>query len=256
MDRDVQRYLTALVDAARDVLAQNLLAAYAGGSIGLDDYQPDRSDVDVTLICEDRLSLEAKDEVVSRLRHESIPCPTRGLELVMYRRTVAQSGTPEPGFEVELNTGPHMPFRATYDGDDRPAEDGRFWYGLDRSILHQSGHRLVGPPAAEMFADLSAADLRALLIDALTWWLALPEPAGGEAASGTENAVLGACRSRVKFRHGVWLAKVAAAQRLLADSPSPLLERSIHARLGGAPPTGPEARAFQQEVLNEIIANP
>ena len=58
MDRDVQRYLTGLVDAARAVLGQNLVAAYAGGSIGLDDYQPDRSDVDVTLICEDSLTLE------------------------------------------------------------------------------------------------------------------------------------------------------------------------------------------------------
>ncbi len=256
MDGDVQRYLTALVEAASDVLGQNLVAAYAGGSIGLDDYQPDRSDVDVTLICEDPLSLEAKHVVVSRLRHEVLPCPARGLELVMYRRTLARSGTPEPGFEVELNTGPRMRFRATYDGYDRPAEDGRFWYGLDRSILHQSGHPLLGPPAAEMFTDLSAADLRALLIDALTWWLALPEPEGDPPASGTEDAVLGACRSRVKFRHGVWLSKVAAGQRLLADGPSPLLERSIQARRGGAPPTGPEARAFQHEVLNEIIANP
>ena len=167
MDRDVQRYLTALVDAARAVLGQNLVAAYAGGSIGLDDYQPDRSDVDVTLICEDPLTLEAKDEVVSKLRHESLRCPARGLELVMYRRTVAQSGTPEPGFEVELNTGPRMPFRATYGGYDRPAEDGRFWYGLDRSILHQSGHRLLGPPAADMFTDLSPAHVRALLTSAL-----------------------------------------------------------------------------------------
>ena len=32
-------------------------------------------------------------------------------------------------------------------------EDGLFWYGLDRSILHQSGLSLLGPPASEMFAD-------------------------------------------------------------------------------------------------------
>ena len=166
------------------------------------------------------------------------------------------SGTAEPGFELELNTGVGMGFRVTLQPEDRPVEDGLFWYGVDRSILHQSGHRLLGPPAAETFTDLSAADLRALLIDALTWWLALPEPDGDEPASGTEDAVLGACRSRVKFRHGVWLSKVAAGRRLLADCPSPLLERSIRARRGGVPPTGPEARAFQQEVLDEIIANP
>jgi hypothetical protein len=256
MDSGLERYLADLIDAARDVLDDNLVAAYAAGSIALDAYQPDRSDVDVVLICEDSVTLARKHELVSRLRHEVLPCPARGLELVMYRRAVARSGTPEPGFEVELNTGSRMPFRATYDGNDRPAADGRFWYGLDRSILHQSGLRLFGPPAAEVFADLSPADLRALLIDALTWWLTLPTPASDEPASGTEDAVLGACRSLVRFRYGVWLSKVAAGRRLLDDCPSPLIERSIQARHGGVPPTGPEARAFQQRVLNEIRSGP
>jgi hypothetical protein len=255
MDSDVQRYLANLVDAARDVVDDNLIAAYAAGSIAMDAYQPDRSDVDVALICEDPLSLEQKHQLVAKLRHEVLPCPARGLELVAYRRIVAQSGTPEPGFEVELNTGSRMPFRATYGGEDRPAADGRFWYGLDRSILHQSGRPLIGPPAADMFTDLSPADLRALLIDALTWWLVQPMPAGDGPVSGSEDAVLGACRSLVKFRYGMWLSKIAAGRRLLEESPSPLIERSIQARHGGAPPTGSEARAFQREVLNEISAH-
>jgi hypothetical protein len=254
MDSDMQRYLADLVDAARDVLGDNLIGAYVAGSIAMDAYQPDRSDVDVALICEDPLSLEQKRRLVSRLRHEELPCPARGLELVVYRRTVAQSGTPEPGFEVELNTGSRMPFRATYGGEDRPAADGRFWYGLDRSILHQSGHRLIGPPAADMFTDLAPDHLRALLVDALTWWLARPMPAGDGPVSGAEDAVLGACRSLVKFRYGMWLSKVAAGRRLLDEESSPLIERSIKARYGGAPPTGSQARAFQLEVLNEISA--
>ena len=61
--------------------------------------------------------------------------PARGLELVVYTRATAGAGRPEPGFEVELNTGPAMTFRATYDPADRPVADGRFWYALDRSIL-------------------------------------------------------------------------------------------------------------------------
>jgi hypothetical protein len=60
----------------------------------------------------------------------------------------------------------------------------------------------------------------------------------------------------VRFRYGVWLSKVAAGRRLFDDCPSPLIERSIQARHGGVPPTGPEARAFQQSVLNEIKGGP
>ncbi|MGN9765266.1 nucleotidyltransferase domain-containing protein [Micromonospora sp. SD12] len=280
LDPPLRRYLTDLVAAARDVLGDDLVGAYAAGSVGLGAYQPGRSDVDVALVCADALDAGRRRELVARLRHEALPCPARGLELVVYRREVARSGTPEPGFEVELNTGARMPFRATWAAADRPVEDGLFWYGLDRSILHQSGLALLGPPAAEAFADLSPADLRRLLTDALRWWLALPTPPGDGPAPGAEDAVLGACRSLVRVRHGVWLSKVDAGRRLVADArlaaPTAagqpayaagdggavgvigdggavgVIERSIAARAGGPPPSGPEARAFQRRVLDEI----
>ncbi|MER5335552.1 nucleotidyltransferase domain-containing protein [Micromonospora sp. NPDC002717] len=279
LDPALRRYLADLVAAARDVLGDDLVGAYAAGSVGLGAYQPGRSDVDVALVCADALDLARRHELVARLRHEALPCPARGLELVVYRRAVAASGTPEPGFEVELNTGARMAFRATWAATDRPAGDGLFWYGLDRSILHQCGHALLGPPAAETFADLSPADLRRLLTDALRWWLALPTPPGDGPAPGAEDAVLGACRSLVKVRHGVWLSKADAGRRLIADGwpadptagawpndpavgpaaapardggPADLVARSIAAQAGGPPPSGPEARAFQRRVLAEI----
>ncbi|MFG1890576.1 nucleotidyltransferase domain-containing protein [Micromonospora sp. NPDC049051] len=217
LDPAVRRYLGDLVAAARDVLGDDLVGAYAAGSVGLGAYQPGRSDVDVALVCADVLDPARRRELVARLRHEALPCPARGLELVVYRLAVARSGTPEPGFEVELNTGARMPWRVTWSAADRPAGDGLFWYGLDRSILHQCGYTLFGPPAAEVFTDLSPADLRRLLTDALRWWLALPTPPGDGPAPGAEDAVLGACRALVKLRHGVWLSKVDAGRRLVAD---------------------------------------
>ena len=257
MESTIERYLTELVEAARESLGDNLVAAYAAGSVGLGAYEPGRSDVDVALVCEDAVELPLKQALVARLRHETVPCPARGLELVLYRRAVAQAGTLEPGFEVELNTGAGMSFRATYAAEDRPMSDGRFWYALDRSILHQSGYVIFGPSASEMFADLSPTDIRALLVDALRWWLALPTPPGDEPAPGAEDAVLGACRSLVRFRHGVWLSTSAAGRRLRdAGTASELVERCLRARLGGPPPSGREARAFQQQVLDEIRAPP
>lgn len=247
MDAVARRYLTDLVVAARAVLGADLVGAYAAGSIGLGAYEPGRSDIDVALVCADALDDGRKHDLVARLRHEALPCPARGLELVVYRREVAASGTPEPGFEVELNTGAGMPFRATYAPADRPAADGRFWYGLDRSILHQTGLALTGPPAAEAFADLSPADLREQLVAALTWWIAQPGP-------GTGDAVLGACRSLVKVRYGTWLSKADAGRRLLdAGYPSAdVIRRAVEARRGGPAPGGPEARAFQQRIIDEL----
>ncbi len=253
MDAEVERYLADLVEAAQAILGGNLVGAYGAGSIGLGAYVPGRSDVDVALVCEDGVDLPLKQALVARLRHEALPCPARGLELVLYRRSVAQAGTLEPGFEVELNTGAGIAFRATYAGDDRPAADGRFWYGLDRSILHQSGYVIVGPPASGIFADLSPTDIRALIVDALRWWIARPTPLGDDPAPGAEDAVLGACRSLTRVRHGVWLSKDAAGRRLRdAGIAADLIDRCLRARLGGPPPSGVEARAFQQQVLDEI----
>ena len=153
-----------------------------------------------------------------------------------YRREVAASGTPEPGFEVELNSGSRMPFRCTSTrrtGRPRTAASGTGWTAASCT----RAAALLGPPAPEVFADLTPADLRRLLVDALSWWLALPTPPADEPAPGTEDAVLGACRSLVRHRDGVWLAKVAAGQRLIdAGDPAAVIPQALAARHGGTPP--------------------
>jgi hypothetical protein len=142
MSEDVDRYLSAILETARAVLDRNFVGAYGAGSLALDAFQVGRSDVDIAVLCHDPLSDAIKRQLIARLRHSGLPCPGRGLELVVYTAATAQSGIREPGFELELNDGPAMDFRQTLQPADRPAADGTFWYGLDRSILHQSGRVL------------------------------------------------------------------------------------------------------------------
>jgi hypothetical protein len=256
MDPALRRYLTELTERARGLLGADLVGVYAAGSVGLGAYQPGRSDVDVALVSAGPLTGATKRALVAALRHESLPCPARGLELVGYRREVALSGTPDPGFEFELNSGAGMPFRVSWQVADRPAADGLFWYALDRSILHQQGYRLAGPPAAEVFGAVPPAELRTLLVAALTWWSQRPGPVGPEPTPGAEETVLGACRSLVRVRHGVWTTKVEAGRRLIAagDPAAGLIERCVTARHGGPPPGAAEARAFGRRVLAEVAA--
>ena len=245
-DRPVA-YLAELVDRARGVLGANLVGAYAAGSVALDAYQPGRSDIDVALVTAEPVADAAKRALVEVLRNEALPVPARGLELVVYTQAAAASGAREPAFEVELNSGPAMAFRATYDPADRPSADGRFWYALDRSILSGTSGSLLGPPANEMFVGVGPDDLRDLLVEALTWWLRQP----GDPA----DAVLGACRSLVRFRDGEWLPKVEAGQRLLtaASERGAVVRAAIAGRLGtGSPPPSAAATAFQRAVRTEI----
>ncbi|GIJ25515.1 hypothetical protein Vqi01_06770 [Micromonospora qiuiae] len=97
MSEPLRRYLTDLVAAAGEVLGEKLCGAYAAGSVGLAAYQPGRSDVDVALVCAGALDRAVARELVARLRHEALPCPARGLELVVYQREVAASGSPSRG---------------------------------------------------------------------------------------------------------------------------------------------------------------
>ncbi len=254
MEAEVEQYLAALVAEARSVLGDGLVGAYAAGSVALGAFEPGRSDVDVALVSRAPLSPVDKQQLVARLRHEALPCPARGLELVVYRSEVARSGTAEPGFELELNTGAGMDFRVTLRPEDRPEADGLFWYALDRSILHQDGMALLGPPASEMFAGPDPQALHGLLVTSLRWWMSLPTPPGDEPAPGAEDAVLGACRALVRHRWGTWVSKVEAGRRLLlnGEEPADLIQQSIAARSGGPPPDGARARVFQRGVLDEI----
>jgi len=255
VEPEVERYLQDLVEETKAVLGGDLVGVYAAGSIALGAFEPGRSDIDVAIVCRSAPDAASKAELVRRLRHEALSCPARGLELVLYRHEVTRSGTADPGFDLELNTGPDMEFRATSSPEERPAEDGLFWYGLDRSVLHRGGLRLEGPPAAEVFAELTAKDVTELLVASLRWWIA--RPVSSETAPGAEDAVLGACRALVKTRWDRWLPKVAAGQLLLENGyePGDVVRDAIAARTGGPPLNGERARRFQVQVLEEITSS-
>lgn len=198
----VHRYLHALVDRARTALGDNLVGAYVTGSLATGGYTPEVSDIDVMLVVAFPLDDATKTAVVEALRNSALPCPTRGLELVVYRRDAIATGRTDPAFEVELNDGPRMPFRFTFTPSDRPEADGTFWYALDRDIVAQHGFALLGPPPAEVFGALPEADVAAVIAAANRWH--------EEHAPASDNAVRNARRGRIRIDTGRWLPKRSA----------------------------------------------
>ena len=267
-DAAVRAYLGGIAERSAALLGDELVGVYAAGSIALDSYDPGRSDIDVAVVCSDALARPVKKALIGAVRHESLPCPARGLELVVYRAAVAAAGTPEAGFEVELNSGPRMAFRVTFDPADRPVADGAFWYAIDRSILAERGHAVVGPPASAVFRSVALPDLIDLLISSLRWHLgpALEaDPAGLGDDSGpveprawTDDAVLNACRGWQRVRTGHWSSKLDASAELLVTEgdaeAAAVVRQAVAARAGGPPPGEAQARAFQRTVLRALEA--
>jgi hypothetical protein len=266
-DDGVGSYLAALTGRAAEILGPDLVGVYAAGSIALDAYQVGRSDIDVAIVCAKPLIMPTKRAIVAAMRHESLPCPARGLELVVYRAGIAAAGTPEPGFEVELNTGARMDFRVTWSGAERNERDGTFWYAIDRSILAERGRCLVGAPAAQVFRSVPDAGLVELLIASLRWHLAQGDTVpADEPASWTSDAVLNACRAWRRVRKGQWTDKVTAGreveQAATAEWDGPgrgdaavdpgVIGQALAARSGGAAPLVGQARQFQHAVLAQL----
>ncbi|TKV56466.1 nucleotidyltransferase domain-containing protein [Nakamurella flava] len=255
---EVWHYLREMADRTGRILGRDLVGVYAAGSLALHAYQPGRSDIDIAIVCSGPLTRPAKRALVDALRHEALPCPARGLELVVYRAEFAAAGTSEPGFEVELNSGPRMPFRVTWSGADRGTADGTFWYAVDRSILAAAGRAVAGPPAGAVFRSVPDGVLATVLAESLRWHLTLDRPAeppeDEPGPPGTDDAVLNACRARQRIRTGRWSDKVSAGRDVLADAPTPVVEQALAARSGGPMPSRAAARAWQEAVLAELAA--
>jgi hypothetical protein len=195
---DAERaYLEKLTARLRAVLGRELVGVYAGGSFALGGYEPGRSDLDVAAVVRGPLADDVTARIVSDVRHESLPCPARKLELVVYDAAATRSPSVDAAFELNLNTGANEPLRA--DTEPQPGES--HWFAIDRSILAGHGVTLFGPPAAEVFAGPPREALLLPLAGVLRWYRS-NEPQ-------SDDAVLNAGRSLRFAEDGVWMPKPA-----------------------------------------------
>jgi len=231
---ELDDYLAELTRRLGDLLGDELLGVYAGGSYALGAYDPGRSDIDVTVVATGALAPATKQAIVERLRHEALPCPARGLELVVYPLATARSGGGEPGFELNLNTGATMGFRA----DEEPGDIEGFWFAIDRAILREHGIPLAGPPPADLFAPIPRATLLPLLQESIRWHRDSDVPLGSD-------TVLNTTRGLRFATEGTWSSKQEAGA-WAAEEPI------VHAALAGEALDRAAVVPFLDAVLDEV----
>lgn len=195
------------MERVRALLGDELVGVYLAGSGALGGYVHGRSDIDVAVVVRSGLSRGAKDAIVATLRHEALPCPARGLELVVYAHV---SGVPE----LNLNTGERMEFVATFE----PGADSPHWFVLDRAILGQRGRVLTGPPPADAIELPSEEEILEALAIGLQWYRDRPD-------EPRDDAALNAVRSRAYLETGRWASKAEAVDLLLDEVSSSVESR-------------------------------
>ena len=231
-------YFADVVSRLREIAADDLIGVYAGGSYALGAYEEGRSDLDIAAVLALPPSNERKQDVVDALRHESLACPARGLEFVLYAEDAVRQPNVDAGFELNLNTGARMPFRVDFEPDPNESH----WFPIDRSILSQSGIALFGKPAAHVFAPIPRPLLLPLLAESLRRQAA--------AEDRGDDVVLNACRTWMYIEEGVWASKPAAGAWAAAQAP--LAAEALEARHSTAELQAEEIRAFVTRILELV----
>lgn len=213
-------YVRTVAERLRAALGDRLTGAWLVGSAALGDFDPRRSDLDVQAIADGSPPRRELEALAGALRHPALPCPARGLELVLYPRE-GLADPRGPAFALNLNTGPRMAEHVAFDAQDDP----RFWFVVDVSIARSQAVPLLGPSAAAAFPEPDRALVVASLSAALDWY----EEHGGSPA----QTVLGACRTWAWATDGGWRSKGQSAQwaRARLADPGPV-DRALRARDG------------------------
>ncbi|MEV4331839.1 aminoglycoside adenylyltransferase domain-containing protein [Streptomyces sp. NPDC049597] len=242
-------YLDELSLRIEAVCGRDLVTVAAVGSVALGDYRHGRSDVDIMVVVGDETPALSLRKLAAVLRHPDLRCPAAGLELVVYPAEFVAIPSQDAGYLLDLNTGPLLPEKTSFDAADSPA----FWYVIDRSIAHQSGRPLFGRHPRDVIAPGSRQDLLAAVRSSVR-----------DHAAGIghlpDNRVLNGCRSLVYARTGRWTSKRAAAEQVLssADAFAGLLTAALHSfslpRQSAVDLPAADVTAFMGWVLREVEA--
>jgi len=242
LDPAGERYVAEIARRLGAGLGPELVAVYLTGSAACGGWVAGRSDLDVTAICARPLSATAKRRLVEPLLRRALRCPARGLELVVYERAAVEAPGRTVPFQVNLNTGPAIEERITFD----PGEEPSHWFVIDLSIARECARALVGPLPERLLGPVARADVLAALADSLDWH--------DRHEGASANAVLGACRAWRYAVEGSWSPKVQAGRWALgrAGDPAPI-ERALALRAGAEGALGPTTvEALVAEVRRAI----
>lgn len=196
---DVKEYLDELVKRLVDCLKDQLVGVYLFGSAGCDAYEPGLSDLDVQAVVRDSLSADQKEDIISRLKQDALPCPATKLEFVVYAQKAVHPASRHPRFELNLNTGPCQSDHVSLD----PAKEPSHWFLLDIAMGCKLGRCLYGPDKSEIFGVIPPGWILEAISDSLEWHRV------NEASSA--NSVLNACRSWRYIATGVFCSKADGA---------------------------------------------
>lgn len=199
---------TRLANACAEVLPGTLVSAILHGSLTIDDFWPGRSDLDLLLVVQRRLTSSEADALVETARTTDLGA-AGGLDLLVVTRRTAEAPGDHPGRELLVGRRPG----ADEEIEGRDDRDPDLWPEL--SEARANGRSLLGPEPRGVIGAVPADRVRTNAVGWLTTWLERTDD-GKNAA----HMVLTACRMWRFGLSGEHSSKTAAARWALERDPS------------------------------------
>ena len=210
MDTETRAYLKDLASACQDTLGSALTGLYVQGSIAQNNYNREKSDIDIIGVVKAPLNAALKTKLGSRSTHAQLPVPATGMDLVLLTEDTVKDPTPEPEYDFWFATGQTWDTEINNGGTSREML-------IYQETCRVSGLPLYGPSAETVFSPVPRALLLQALIDVLTWHRktigdTFHDPAG-------QYAILNACRAWHYAAKNALISKSAGAEWVLAQEP-------------------------------------
>jgi Nucleotidyltransferase domain len=161
---EVATYAARIGETLAGLLGAELEAVYLHGSAVLGGFRLDRSDVDVLAIVRAPLGRTRLAEVAEAVSHRRLANPACGLELDMITVDAARRPRHPSRFELNLNSAADGD-KVVLGEDHGPSTDTI----LHLAVTRAAGLALVGPPPAEIVAEVPRTWLLGEFRNELDW---------------------------------------------------------------------------------------
>ena len=150
--------IKGIVERSKNILGDNLVGVYLHGSLVMDCFNPQKSDVDLIIVVEHPLSDSDKRTFMDMVVESNAMAPAKGIEMSVVLRKVCKPFVYPTPFELHFSAG-HLDW---YRKD--PDDYIRRMNGTDKdlaahfTIINKRGKCLYGAPIDEVFAEVPNCD--------------------------------------------------------------------------------------------------
>ncbi len=241
----IYTFAYAAVQGIHELLDEKLVAAYLHGSAATGDFVPNKSDLDLVIVCQTSLSETEKEEVRAWFANSTPPLILKGIDCAILTQHEATKLSQHPHWETIIRGQRHahrfeVVTPSTYDE----------YSLLDLAMTRERGLVLTGPSPAIIIAAPSRIWLLEDCTRNVRIW------ADRDVFYDPSSGVLTACRSWLYLDKGLLGTKSGAGvwARSQSSTYAPLIDAALAQRRGmtGQILRDSEVKAFCQHVLRYL----